>query len=377
MTTDKVQYAQPQVAPGAVAAARGVLLPRIDLARGRIDLNHGAGGRATAQLVAQLFEPALRNPYLNTSDDAAVVPGLVLGQEAGGADADRLVIACDAHVVSPIFFPGGDLGSLAVYGTLNDLAVMGARALYLSAAFIMEEGFPLADLDRLARSMGAAARAAGVAIVTGDTKVVERNKADGVFITTTGIGLRAPGVALSSRAARVGDRILVSGSIGDHGVAVISRRESFAFETEIVSDSADLTPLVMDLLEAGSSGLRVLRDPTRGGLATALNEIAHSAQLSMQIHEEALVISPQVRAACELLGLDPLYIANEGKLLAICSPEAAPAILQAMQGHRLGAQAAMIGEVCAGEPGSVMMQTRLGGWRMLDWLAGDPLPRIC
>jgi len=352
--------------------------PRLDLLRGRVDLNHGAGGRSTAQLIAQLFEPALRNPLLNTAEDAAVLPGLAAhGPASAAAASARLVVACDAHVVSPILFPGGDLGSLAVHGTLNDLAMMGARPLYLSAAFILEEGFPLGDLHRLARSMGDAARAAGVAIVTGDTKVVERNKADGVFITTTGIGILDAELSLASSAARPGDRIIVSGSIGDHGIAVISRRESFAFDTSIVSDSADLTPLVRCVLEAGSTGVRVLRDPTRGGLATALNEIAHSSQVSLQIREEALVVKPQVHAACELLGLDPLYIANEGKVVLICNPAVAEAVLHAMRQHPLGADSAAIGEVCAGEPGSVVMKTRLGGWRLVDWLSGDPLPRIC
>ncbi len=279
-------------------------------------------------------------------------------------------------MISPLFFPGGDIGSLSVHGTVNDVAMSGARPLYLSASFILEEGFPLADLKRIADSMGRAAQEAGVAIVTGDTKVVERGKGDGVFISTTGVGVVAAGIDTSGNRARPGDVILVSGCIGEHGVAILSQRESLEFETQIRSDSAALHGLVMCMLEA-VPGIRVLRDPTRGGLATTLNEIAGQSDVGMLLDEAAIPVQPQVEAACELLGLDPLYVANEGKLVAICDARDADTLLQVMRAHPLGAQAARIGSVIEDGNGFVQMQTRFGGRRIVDWLAGEQLPRIC
>ena len=287
-------------------------------------------------------------------------------------------MSTDAHVVSPIFFPGGDLGCLAVNGTINDVAMLGARPLYLSASFILEEGYPLRDLQRIANSMGLASRNAGVPIVTGDTKVVERGKGDGVFITTAGIGVVAAGVHIGGDQARVGDSILLSGSIGEHGVAVYSRRESLDFETEIQSDTAPLHTLVADLLKALPSGsLRVLRDPTRGGLATTLNEIAHQSKVGMLLDENCIPIQPQVESACELLGLDPLYIANEGKMVVVCAHEVRDLALTVLRAHRLGALACQIGEIREDPNYFVQMQTKPGGRRVVDWLSGEQLPRIC
>jgi hydrogenase expression/formation protein HypE len=342
----------------------------LDIRHGVVDMNHGAGGKASAQLIAELFLPALDNPYLRQGDDGAVLP-LAL------SPGEQLVMATDGHVVSPIFFPGGDLGCLAVHGTINDVAVMGARPLYLSASFILEEGYPLADLQRVVQSMGEAARQAGVPVVTGDTKVVERGKGDGVFIHTTGVGALAAGVTVSGRHARAGDHILVSGTLGDHGVAVLSKRESLSFSTEVVSDTAALHTLVAQVLAVGGHGVHVLRDPTRGGLATTLNEIAHQSDVGMLLRERDVPLHPQVDAACELLGLDPLYVANEGKLVVICTSAVSEAVLMAMKAHPLGAHAACIGEVLDDPKGFVQMQTTLGGRRVVDWLTGEPLPRIC
>ncbi len=344
----------------------------LDIKHGRIDMGHGAGGKAGAQLIEELFLPALDNPFLRQGDDGAALP-LPAFDPAGG----RLVMATDGHVISPLFFPGGDIGCLSVHGTVNDVAMLGARPLYLSASFIIEEGFPLADLQRIVKSMGQAAREAGVPVVTGDTKVVEKGKGDGVFISTTGVGVLQPGVSVSGRNARVGDAILVSGTIGDHGVAVLSQRESLAFETTIKSDTAALHTLVANLLAAAPGAVRVLRDPTRGGLATTLNEIASQSGVGMRLQEAAIPVKPQVDAACELLGLDPLYVANEGKLVAIVAPEAADALLAAMQAHPLGGDAARIGVVTADPHHFVQMDTRFGGRRVVDWLSGEQLPRIC
>lgn len=339
----------------------------LDIRHGRIDMNHGAGGRASAQLIEELFLPALDNAFLRQGNDGATLPL---------PPAGRLVMSTDGHVVSPLFFPGGDLGALSVHGTLNDVAMMGATPLYLSASFILEEGFALADLQRLVQSMGRAAREAGVPVVTGDTKVVERGKGDGVFISTTGVGVVAPGINVSGAHARAGDVVLLSGPIGEHGVAVLSQRESLAFETAILSDSAALHTLVADMLQA-APGLHVLRDPTRGGLATTLNEIARQSAVGMVLEEAAIEVLPQVEAACELLGLDPLYIANEGKLVAICAPDDEAAVLAAMRAHPLGRRATRIGTVSADPHHFVQMNTRFGGKRVVDWLSGEPLPRIC
>ena len=291
----------------------------------------------------------------------------------------RLVVATDGHVISPLFFPGGDIGALAVHGTVNDVAMSGAMPLYLTASFIIEEGFALAELRRIVESMAAAAREAGVPIVTGDTKVVEQGKGYGVFISTTGIGVAPPGLTIDGRQARVGDVVLVSGSLGEHGVAVMSLRESLEFETAIVSDGAALHTLVQAMLQAlpDPALLHVLRDPTRGGLASTLNEITRQSQVGMLLREADIPVLPQVAAACELLGLDPLYVANDGKLVAICAPEAAESLLAAMRAHPLGQGAQRIGTVIEDANGFVQMDTRFGGRRVVDWLSGEQLPRIC
>jgi hydrogenase expression/formation protein HypE len=341
----------------------------LDLKHGRVDLNHGAGGRASAQLIEELFARAFDNPALRQGNDGAVI-------DAPGGH--RLVMATDAHVISPLFFPGGDIGCLAVHGTVNDVAMMGALPLALSASFILEEGFALADLKRIVESMAAAAREAGVPIVTGDTKVVEQGKGDGVFISTTGIGALPAGRDIGGANARPGDVVLVSGTLGDHGVAILSLRESLEFETTIASDTAALHGLVAQLLAALPEGaVHVLRDPTRGGLATTLNEIARQSAVGMLLDERSIPIAPQVEAACELLGLDPLYLANEGKLVAIVDAAFADAALDALRAHPLGRAAERIGAVHADEHRFVQMATRIGGRRVVDWLSGEPLPRIC
>ncbi len=339
----------------------------LDLKHGRVDMAHGSGGRAMAQLISELFAKHLGNDYLGQGDDGAVLPSPGEG---------RLVMATDSHVVSPLFFPGGDIGCLSVHGTVNDVAVMGAKPLYLAAGFILEEGFPLADLARIVQSMAEAAKAAGVPVVTGDTKVVERGKGDGVFITTTGLGVVPPGRVLSGRMAQPGDAILVSGTLGDHGMAILAERESLGFESSIVSDTAALHGLIETMLASGLS-IHVLRDPTRGGLATTLNEIAQQSGVGMMLQEKALPVQPAVNAACEFLGLDPLYVANEGKLVVICPQDAAEALLAAMRAHPLGANAAIIGSVHTDEHHFVQMTTALGGRRIVDWLSGEQLPRIC
>jgi hydrogenase expression/formation protein HypE len=345
----------------------------IDFKNGRVDMTHGAGGRAAAQLVSELFARAFDNEFLAQGNDGALLP---VAPEL--LDGGKLVMACDGHVVSPIFFPGGDLGSLAVHGTVNDVAMLGARPLYLSASFIIEEGYPLADLKRVVDSMAAASREAGVPVVTGDTKVVEQGKGDGVFIATTGVGVVPRGRVIGGALARPGDVVLLSGSIGDHGVAVLSKRESLDFETTIESDSAALHTLVADLLAAVPEGaVHVLRDPTRGGLATTLNEITRQSGVGMLLQEAAIVVKPQVDAACELLGLDPLYVANEGKFIAVVAADAAEAALAAIHDHPLGRDAARIGVVIADDHHFVQMDTRFGGRRVVDWLSGEQLPRIC
>ena len=340
---------------------------RLYIKNGRVDLTHGAGGRAMGQLIEDIFHAAFDNDWLRAGDD----------QSAFDVAAGRMVMTTDGYVVSPIFFPGGDIGSLAVHGTINDIAMAGAEPLYLSASFIIEEGFPLADLKRIADSMGAASRAAGVPVITGDTKVVERGKADGVFISTAGVGVTPPGVVLSSDAARPGDVVLVSGTMGDHGVAVMSKRENLEFETEILSDSAALHGLVAAMVDACGPQLRVMRDPTRGGLAATLNELAHSSGVGFSIEESAIPIRAEVAAACEFLGLDPLNVANEGKLVAIVAPEAADALLAVMKAHPLGRESAILGRAVVDENSFVEMRTAFGGGRIVDWLAGEQLPRIC
>jgi len=341
---------------------------KLDLRNGRVDMSHGAGGRAMADLIAGIFQSALGNEWLDQANDQANLPIPVGG---------RMVMTTDSYVVSPLFFPGGDIGSLAVHGTVNDLAMAGARPLYLTAGFIIEEGFAFADLKHIADSMAQAAREAGVAIVTGDTKVVERGKADGVFINTAGVGVVADGLRLSGDRAEPGDIVILSGTIGDHGVAIMSMRENLEFETSIQSDSAALCGLVADMVAASGPQLKLMRDPTRGGIAATLNEIAQQSDVGIRIAEEAIPVRPQVAAACELLGLDPLNVANEGKLIAFVAPEAADRLLAAMRAHPLGRDAAIIGTVIADDRNFVQMTTSFGGGRIVDWLSGEQLPRIC
>jgi hydrogenase expression/formation protein HypE len=348
---------------------KATYLRPLDFKHGCIDMNHGAGGRVGIQLVDELFAPAFDNPFLRQGNDGALLT-VPSGQ--------RVVMATDAHVVSPLFFPGGDIGSLAVHGTVNDVAMLGATPLYLSASFILEEGLALAQLRRIVVSMAAASRACGVPVVTGDTKVVERGKGDGVFISTTGLGVVPDGREIGGAWARPGDVVLLSGSIGEHGVALLSQRQSLQVETTIESDSAALHTLVAAMLAAVPDGaVHVLRDPTRGGLATTLNEIAQQSGVGMHLQEAAIPVLPQVAGVCELLGLDPLYIANEGKLVAVVAPEAAAAVLAAMQAHPLGQRASVIGQVNDDPSRFVQMTTAFGGRRVVDWLSGEPLPRIC
>ncbi len=340
---------------------------RIDFKNGKVELRHGGGGRSSARLIDQLFLRYFDHPQLRLQNDQAIFsppPG-------------RLVISTDGHVVSPLFFPGGDIGGLAVHGTVNDVAMAGARPLYLTAGFILEEGLELAVLERIVASMAQAAGLAGAPIITGDTKVVERGKGDGVFITTTGIGVAAAGVNISAERAAPGCAILLSGSIGDHGMAIMAERADLPFRSQIQSDSAALHTLVEAMLQAAGPAIRCLRDPTRGGLASALNELARQSKTGMRIVESLIPVKPAVRAACEILGLDPLHVANEGKLICICDAEAAETLLAAMRRHPLGREAAIIGQVSADPHGFVEMQTVFGGRRIVDWLSGDQLPRIC
>lgn len=332
----------------------------------QIVLGHGSGGKLTAQLIETVFLPAFDNPWLNKQDDQAVL-------QVNGA---RLAFTTDSFVVTPIFFPGGDIGRLAVNGTVNDLAMSGARPLYLSAAFILEEGLANDDLRRIVASMSEAAKEAGVQLVTGDTKVVNRGQADKIFITTTGIGVIERPINISADQARPGDRIILSGYIGDHGMAILSQRENLEFEGVIESDCAALHSLVLEMLEV-SCDIHCLRDPTRGGVATVLNEIAKRSNAGVLIRESEVPVRDTVRGACEILGLDPLYVANEGKLVAFVGASHAKAVLDRMQQHPLGRDARIIGEVTADDPGMVLMKTEIGGTRVLDTLFGEQLPRIC
>jgi hydrogenase expression/formation protein HypE len=332
-----------------------------------IVLGHGSGGKLTAELIEKVFLPAFGNPVLDKLDDQAVL-------EVGQA---RLAFTTDSFVVTPIFFPGGDIGRLAVNGTVNDLAMSGARPLYLAAAFILEEGLASEDLRRVVESMRDAAGEAGVQLVTGDTKVVNRGKGDQVFITTTGIGVLENQANISADRARPGDRIIVSGYVGDHGMAIMSQRENLEFESTIESDCAPLHGLVAAMLEAGADNIHCLRDPTRGGVATTLNEIAGRSKVGMRLEGSAIPVRESVKGACEILGLDPLYVANEGKLLAIVAADAAEAVLQRMRSHQFGAQAALIGTVVDDHPGMVLMKTEIGGTRVVDVMFGEQLPRIC
>lgn len=333
--------------------------------RKNIVMGHGSGGKLTAQLVQELFLPAFNNAYLNKLDDQAVL-------RAGSA---RLAFTTDSFVVTPLFFPGGNIGELAVNGTVNDLAMSGAEPLFLSCAFILEEGFPVEDLSRIVESMGRAAREAGVTIVTGDTKVVNKGSADKLFITTSGVGLVPEGIEISACRASPGDAILLSGSIGDHGMAIMSVREGLEFESEIRSDTAPLHTLVRDMLAAGE--VHVLRDPTRGGLATSLCEIASGSQMGVEIEAHAVPVGEGVKGACEILGLDPLFVANEGKLIAFVPGPSADAVLAAMRSHPAGQSAAIIGRCVADHKGMVLLRTEIGGTRILDLPFTEQLPRIC
>ncbi|MHB8793292.1 MAG: hydrogenase expression/formation protein HypE [Thermoleophilia bacterium] len=334
---------------------------------GRILLAHGSGGRMTQELVRQLFGKTLGNPILDRMDDAASL-------EIEG----RVAFTVDSHVVSPIFFPGGDIGRLSMTGTVNDLAMIGARPLYITAGFIIEEGFLIRDLERIVASMREAADEAGVQVVAGDTKVVERGAADGVFITTSGVGSIPQDVNISGSNARPGDAVIVSGSIGDHGATILSKREGMEFETELKSDCAPLGGLVEDML-AASSGVHVLRDPTRGGLAATLNEIAYSSNIDVEIDESTIPYQGEVRATCELLGLDPLVLANEGKLVAFVANKEAPSVLAAMRANRYAADATIIGQVAVVESSRprVYARTLLGSRRIISMPTGEQLPRIC
>jgi len=329
-------------------------------------LSHGSGGKLTADLIERLFLPAFRNPYLDRLDDQAVVP----------IDGIRLAFTTDSYVVTPIFFPGGDIGQLAVHGTVNDLAMSGAHPLYLSAAFILEEGLPLADLARIVASMREACTTAGVVLVTGDTKVVNRGSGDKIFINTSGVGRIEHGRVIAADQVRAGDLVILSGTIADHGMAVMSKREGLEFETEIRSDTAPLNSLVQTLL-AGNPEIHCLRDPTRGGVATSLHEIARRAQVGIVLDERAIPVREEVKGACEILGIDPLYVANEGKLLAVVDRKDAAGVLERMRGHRYGQEAQMIGEVVGDHPGLVIMRTGIGGTRIVDVMLQEQLPRIC
>jgi hydrogenase expression/formation protein HypE len=338
----------------------------------RILLGHGSGGLLSSELIQRLFLPAFGNEILDAMEDQATVslPGF------DGASSPRIAVSTDSFVVRPIFFPGGDIGRLAVHGTVNDLAVGGARPLYLAAAFILEEGLALADLKRIAASMRRACDEAGVSLVAGDTKVVDRGKGDQIFISTTGVGLVPAGRSLSIRAARPGDRVLVSGTIGDHGIAIMSVREGIEFETVLESDTAALNGLAEAILGA-CPATRCMRDPTRGGVSSALNELATASNFGVVLDEGAIPLRPEVRGACEMLGLDPLYVANEGKLIAVVPPEDAGRVLEAMRAHPLGRDASIIGTVVEGHPGMVVLRSRVGGSRVVTLLAGEQLPRIC
>jgi hydrogenase expression/formation protein HypE len=351
------------------------VLQRIDAARQRkprikeerITLAHGAGGKATHTLIDALFLEAFRNPVLEAMEDQAVL-------SVGGA---RLAFTTDSYVVSPMFFPGGDIGDLAVNGTVNDLAMSGARPLYLSCGFILEEGFPVADLQRIAASMAAAATRAGVSIVTGDTKVVQRGKADGCYINTAGVGLLERPVELGAHRCRPGDAIIVSGPIGDHGVTVMLARGELEIESDVVSDTAPLHDLVAALLDAVPEGVRAMRDATRGGVATILNEMAKASNVAVIIDEDQVPVRPEVNGACEILGIDPLYVACEGRFVVVVGGGAAGDAMAALRATPGGEGAAVIGRVKDDPPGLVLLKTAFGGTRIVDMLVGDPLPRIC
>ncbi|MGA2230399.1 MAG: hydrogenase expression/formation protein HypE [Tepidisphaeraceae bacterium] len=361
------------VSPAELFGACPVPQSRYD----RILLGHGSGGSLTADLIRKVFLPIFSNPILAAMEDQAALPlGDFTSGNGSSAGAMRLAFTTDSFVVKPLFFPGGDIGSLAVHGTVNDLAVGGATPKFLSAAFILEEGLPIEDLRRIVQSMKRACDEAAVLLVTGDTKVVDRGKGDQLFITTTGIGFLPAGRKLSISSARPGDVVLVSGTIGDHGIAIMSVREGIEFETVLESDSASLAGLTQTMLAACPS-IRCMRDPTRGGVSSALNELADASAVGVRLRESALPLKREVKAACEMLGLDPLYVANEGKLLAVAPAADAEALLAAMRSHPLGKNAAIIGQIVADHPGSVVLNTLIGGERIVTMLSGEQLPRIC
>jgi hydrogenase expression/formation protein HypE len=332
----------------------------------KILLGHGSGGKLTSELIKNIFLPAFENPYLAELGDQAVI----------NLNGLKIAFTTDSYVVNPIFFPGGDIGELAVNGTVNDLAVGGARPLFISAGFILEEGFPISDLCKIVESMKKACACAGVILVTGDTKVVEKGKGDKIFINTSGIGIIEKEIEISPRKVKPGDKILINGPIGLHGIAILSKREGIEFEVEIESDTAPLNSLVADILSV-SGNIHWMRDPTRGGVSSALNELAQSAKLGIEIWESEIPIPEPVKAACEMLGLDPLYVANEGKLIAVVSNDDAEKVLEAMRDNPLGKEAKIIGEITEEHPGVVLMKTLVGGKRVVDMLAGEQLPRIC
>ncbi len=350
-----------------------------------VTLAHGGGGKLQQMLIERMYLPAFRNPLLESLHDGAVLDlglriadfGLTSMDPQFAIRNSQLAFTTDSFVVTPRVFPGGDIGSLAVHGTVNDLAMCGAQPLALSAAFIIEEGLPMDELWQFVRSLADAAQAVGVPVVTGDTKVVDHGKGDGLYINTSGIGLVPPGVHISPQRARPGDVILINGRIAEHGIAIMSVREGLAFETALESDSAPLHDLVRAVLAAGGEAVHVLRDPTRGGVSSALNEIAVSAKVGIRLDEASIPLGDAVRGACEILGLDPLYVANEGKCLVIVAREAAEAVLAAMRSHPLGREAAIIGEVVADHPRRVVLRSRIGGQRVVDMLSGEQLPRIC
>jgi hydrogenase expression/formation protein HypE len=346
-------------------------LPKVDYEH--VLLGHGSGGTLSADLIQRVFMAGYGSSPPALEDQAT----LTLGKSSGnGRSTPRIALTTDSFVVRPTFFPGGDIGRLSVHGTVNDLAVGGATPLYLSAAFILEEGLPMNDLRRVVASMREACAEAGVAIVTGDTKVVDRGKGDQIFITTTGVGIVPEGRSLSVRNARPGDKVLISGTIGDHGIAILSVREGIEFETVLESDSASLHDLTRVMLEECPS-IRWMRDPTRGGLSSSLNELADASRVGVKLDEAAIPVRPEVHAACAMLGLDPLYVANEGKLVAVVPPRDAETLLDVMRGHPLGRQAAVIGEVVDEHPGMVILRSFIGGERVVAMLAGEQLPRIC
>jgi len=332
----------------------------------KILLDHGSGGKISHNLTADVLLPIFDNPLLAELDDGAVFE--INGQ--------RLAFSTDTYTVDPLFFPGGSIGDLAINGTVNDVAMCGATPLYISVGLIIEEGFPMSDLKAVLEQMGAAARQAGVMVVTGDTKVVPKGAADKLFINTSGVGVLAEMVHVGSANARKGDKVILSGTIADHGITVLTQREGLSFDSHVKSDSAPLNHLVQKML-AQTQKIHVLRDPTRGGVGTALNEIAEKSSVGIKIYEERIPVRDEVAGLCELLGFDPLYLANEGKLLAFVSPDQAEAVLAVMQEHPYGRDACIIGEVVSEHPGQVFMQTRIGGVRIVDMLTGEQLPRIC